>query len=101
LDRVIEVLHTCNWTSDSLDDNESLGSLQDAELDFELDAFRDEDAEDGGSEQDVEYMERMMTMLLHARGTKSTLNDVNPRNGGRDAAGRTQAMGATDDKHFS
>ena len=52
-------------------ETDSLGSLQDpTELDFELNAFVDEDNEnpEGGSERDVDYMERMMTMLLHARG---------------------------------
>lgn len=28
----------------------------------------DEEAKENGSEKDVEYMERMMTMLLNARG---------------------------------
>jgi hypothetical protein len=72
-DRVIEILHTCDWTS-STEESDSLGSLQDGEIDFELNAFdeHDEDKEDG-SERDVEYMEKMMTMLLNARGS-SILN---------------------------
>jgi hypothetical protein len=69
LPRVLEVLHTCDWTSSPDEDEESIGSLQDgAELDFELNAFGEENDEQNGSEQDVEYMERMMSMLLSARG---------------------------------
>lgn len=61
------MLHTCDWASADIDDDGSIGSLQDAEVDFELNAFED-DKEDG-SEQDVEYMERMMALLITARGT--------------------------------
>jgi hypothetical protein len=61
-------LHTCDWTS-LTEDTESIGSFQDTDVDFELNAF-DEDKENG-SEKDVEYMERMMSMLLSARGTIS------------------------------
>lgn len=71
LPRVREVLHTCDWTLSPDDEEESIGSFQDgAELDFELDAFGESD-EQNGSEQDVEYMERMMSMLLSARGIPS------------------------------
>jgi hypothetical protein len=66
LPRVLEVLHTCDWTSPT-EDTDSIGSFQDTDIDFELNAF-DEDKENG-SEKDVEYMERMMSMLLSARGT--------------------------------
>jgi len=66
--RVLEVLHTCDWSS-APDDTDSLGSLQDGEIDFELNAFdEDEENKEKGSEKDVEYMERMMAMLLNARG---------------------------------
>jgi len=82
----VEVLQTCNWISDPLDDNESMGSLQDAELEFELGAFEDDD---NGSEQDVDYMERMMAMLLNARGTSPAFSEIDFRNGGRDAFERT------------
>jgi hypothetical protein len=75
--RVLEFLHTCDWTSTSAD-SESIGSLQDAELEFELNAF-DDDKEDG-SEKDVEYMERMMAMLINARG-KDLDAHSNDRNG--------------------
>jgi hypothetical protein len=69
LPRVLEVLHTCDWTSSLDEDEESIGSLQDGtELDFELNAFDEEYEEQNGSEQEVEYMERMMSMLLNARG---------------------------------
>jgi len=63
-----------------VDDNESMGSLQDAELDFELGAFEDQDGEDG-SEQDVDYLERMMAMLLHARGTNPAFSGINSEMG--------------------
>jgi alpha- and gamma-adaptin-binding protein p34 len=70
LPRVLEVLHTCDWTAFPDEDEESVGSLHDGELDFELNAFEDDQQEDkqDGSEQEVEYMERMMAMLLNARG---------------------------------
>ena len=67
LPRVLEILHTCDWTSPIVDEEHaSIGLLQDTEVDFELGAF-DEDKVDG-SERDVEYMERMMAMLINARG---------------------------------
>jgi hypothetical protein len=67
VERVMDVLHTCDWTSPA-DETDSLGSLQEAhELDFELNGFDDDHGEEG-SEEDVEYMERMMAMLLNARG---------------------------------
>ena len=75
LPRVLEVLHTCDWTSSPSEDDESMGSLQDGELEFELRAFGDDLQEEDkqiGSEHDVEYMERMMTMLLSARGSIAT-----------------------------
>lgn len=65
LPRVVEVLHTCDWTSST--DEESIGSFHDGEIDFELNAFDDDKID--GSEMDVEYMERMMAMLITARGT--------------------------------
>lgn len=69
LPRVLEVLHTCDWASTILGDDDSIGSLQDAELDFELSPFDDDDNDkQNGSETDVEYMERMMAMLINARG---------------------------------
>jgi hypothetical protein len=77
LTRVLEFLHTCDWASTSAD-SESIGSLQDAELEFELNAF-DDDKEDG-SEKDVEYMERMMAMLINARGNDLEAHS-NDRNG--------------------
>jgi len=43
-----------------------MGSFQDAEIDFELNLL-DGDKE-YGSEQDVEYLEQMMAMLINARG---------------------------------
>ena len=62
------MLHTCDWVSSTAqDEEESIGSLQDGEIDFELNSFDDDDQQDG-SEQDVEYMERMMAMLINARG---------------------------------
>lgn len=67
LPRVLEILHTCDWTSPTLE-TDSLGSFQDPELDFELNAFDNEQNDENGSEKDVDYMERMMAMLLHARG---------------------------------
>ena len=71
LPRVLEILHTCDWTSPALE-TDSLGSFQDPELDFELNAFDDNEQNDeNGSEKDVDYMERMMAMLLHARGNFS------------------------------
>ena len=66
LPRIFEILHTCDWTSSTAEDEESIGSLQDGEIDFELNAFDDDKLE--GSERDVEYMERMMAMLISARG---------------------------------
>lgn len=66
LPRVLEVLHTCDWTSSTVEDSESIGSLQDGEIDFELSAFDDD--KEHGSERDVEYVERMMAMLINARG---------------------------------
>jgi hypothetical protein len=83
LGRVFEILHTCDWTSTSAD-SESMGSLQDAELEFELNAF-DEDKE-AGSEKDVDYMERMMAMLINARGNDFGFSS-NGRNGTRDEFG--------------
>jgi hypothetical protein len=65
------VLHTCDWTSTIPGDDDSIGSFQDAELDFELSAFDDD--KQNGSERDVEYMERMMAMLINAKGTYSTI----------------------------
>ena len=47
-----------------------MGFLQDAELEFELNAFDDD--KEAGSEKDVDYMERMMAMLINARGNDST-----------------------------
>jgi hypothetical protein len=58
LPRVLEVLHTCDWASVA-EEEDSIGSLQD-------DAFDDDKAD--GSERDVEYMERMMAMLISAKG---------------------------------
>lgn len=83
LARVFEILHTCDWTSPSAD-SESMGSLQDAELEFELNAFDDD--KEAGSEKDVEYMERMMAMLINARGIELTVCS-NGRNGTRDGFG--------------
>ena len=77
LSRLLEVLHTCDWTSSHDEDEESMGSLQDGELEFELNGFDDDPQEvdkPNGSERDVEYMERMMAMLLNARGTIITLS---------------------------
>jgi hypothetical protein len=71
LPRVLEVLYTCDWTSSPESDEESIDSLQNGDLDFELHAFDEENEEQNGSEQDVEYMERMMSMLLNARGITS------------------------------
>jgi hypothetical protein len=48
-----------------------MGSLQDGELEFELNAFDDD--KEAGSEKDVDYMERMMAMLINARGNGFTL----------------------------
>ena len=62
--RVLEVLHTCDWTATTLD-TDSIGSFQTSDIDFELAGFDDEEH---GSEKDVEYMERMMAILLSARG---------------------------------
>jgi hypothetical protein len=64
--RIFEILHTCDWTSLPDEDEESIGSLQNGEIEFELNAFDDDKQE--GSERDVEYMERMMAMLISARG---------------------------------
>ena len=75
LPRLLEVLHTCDWTSSTNEDDESIGSLQDCELEFELKAFGDDPQQEDkeiGSEHDVEYMERMMAMLLNARGSITT-----------------------------
>jgi len=79
LPRVLEVLHTCAWASADIDDDGSIGSLQDAEIDFELNAF--DDNKENGSERDVEYMERMMAMLISARGNICRNIAVNARNG--------------------
>ena len=81
LQRVIEVLHTCDWASAAIEDDGSLGSLQDAEVDFELNAF--DDNKENGSEKDVEYMERMMAMLITARGIHHGVSLLNARNGSR------------------
>ena len=73
---MLEVLYTCDWASPAAD-TDSIGSLQDAEIDYELNAFdEDENTKQDGSEKDVEYMERMMTMLLHARGNSDTLTEL-------------------------
>jgi hypothetical protein len=53
--------------------------LQDVEVDFELNAF--EDDKENGSERDVEYMERMMAMLISARGNLGRQIVANTRNG--------------------
>ena len=79
LPRVLEVLHTCDWASSDIDDDGSIGSLQDAEVDFELNAFDDD--KENGSERDVEYMERMMAMLISARGNLGRRIVANTRNG--------------------
>jgi hypothetical protein len=79
LPRVLEVLHTCDWASADIDDDGSIGSLQDAEIDFELNAFDDD--KENGSERDVEYMERMMAMLISARGNHARNIVANTRNG--------------------
>ena len=71
IERVLEVLRTCDWNSSNAEDDDSIRSLQDAELDFELNAFDDDKL--NGSEWDVEYVERMMDMLISARG-KETLS---------------------------
>jgi len=76
---VLEVLHTCDWASADIEDEGSIGSLRDAEVDFELNAFDDD--KENGSEQDVEYMERMMALLINARGTAWTTEIANLRNG--------------------
>lgn len=68
LARVLEILHTCDWTSPEIGDDDSGRSLEDGELEFELNAF--DDNKEHGSEQDVEYLERMMAMLVSARGIK-------------------------------
>jgi hypothetical protein len=69
------VLHTCDWSSASTEDDESIGSFQNTEVDFELGAFDDDDDDDkeSGSERDVEYMEQMMTILISARGAASAI----------------------------
>jgi hypothetical protein len=51
-----------------------MGSFQGSEIEFELNAFDDD--KENGSERDVEYMERMMAMLLSARGTSFTSNST-------------------------
>jgi hypothetical protein len=79
LPRVLEVLHTCDWASEDIDDDGSIGSLQDAEVDFELNAFDDD--KENGSERDVEYMERMMAMLISAKGNLYRRIVANSRNG--------------------
>ena len=79
LPRVLEVLQTCDWASEDIDDDGSIGSLQDAEVDFELNAFDDD--KENGSERDVEYMERMMAMLISARGNLGRRIVANIRNG--------------------
>jgi len=87
LPRVLEILHTCDWTSPTLE-TDSLGSFQDPELDFELNAFADNEQNDeNGSEKDVDYMERMMAMLLHARGNLSCPLSVDAWVNGRHEAG--------------
>ena len=63
---ILEILHTCDWTSSTAEDELWIGSLQDVEIDFELYTFDDDKLE--GSERDVEYMEIMMAMLISARG---------------------------------
>jgi hypothetical protein len=77
--RVLEILHTCDWASADIDDDASIGSFQDAEVDFELNAFDDD--KENGSERDVEYMERMMAMLIGARGNLGRRVVANTRNG--------------------
>jgi hypothetical protein len=108
LGRVLEILHTCDWTSPTID-TDSLGSLQDPELDFELNAFDDGEDEDDqnqekGSEKDVDYMERMMAMLLHARGMVQfpvilciCMDRLMSRNGPGNGIGGTETVCSADD----
>jgi hypothetical protein len=92
LPRVLEVLYTCDWTSPTAEDSESIDSFQEGEIDFELNAF-DDDKQDG-SERDVEYMERMMAMLINARG-KTQKGFSNFRNGSGDEFRGTETISAT------
>jgi hypothetical protein len=66
LPRILEVLHTCDWSSSALDDTENVDSVGATDIDFELNFFDDDKQQ--GSEKDVENMEQMMVMLLHAKG---------------------------------
>lgn len=92
LPRVLEVLYTCDWTSPTAEDSESIDSFHEGEIDFELNAF-DDDKQDG-SEGDVEYMERMMAMLINARGnTRKRFSNF--RNGSGDEFRGTEAISAT------
>ena len=69
-----------------------MDSFQEGEIDFELNAFDDDKQE--GSERDVEYMERMMAMLINARGNTQK-GFTNFRNGSGDGFGGTETIGAT------